>query len=127
MFTCLVDKNPKIPKIMKLHLLNDALKGTANYLTHQVTFSPGSYEQLKHNLVKAFGDAESALSQLRERLVAWPMIPEDKYRDLAMFYGFSTNYVMSLLQYEDGASFNARNILHDLYCKFNQSMRQNYQ
>ena len=127
MFTCLVDKNPKIPKIMKLHLLNDSLKGTENYLTHQVTFSPGSYEQLKHNLIKAFGDAESALSQLRERLIAWPMIPEDKYRDLAMFYGFSTNYVMSLLQYEDGASFNGRNILHDLYCKFNQSMRQNYQ
>ena len=42
MFTCLVDRNPKIPKIIKLHLLNDALRGTANYLTHQITFSPGS-------------------------------------------------------------------------------------
>ena len=53
MFTCLVDRNPKIPKIMKLHLLNSALKGTANYLTHQITFSPGSYEQLKRNLQKS--------------------------------------------------------------------------
>ena len=25
-FACLVDRNPKIPKIMKLHLLNDALR-----------------------------------------------------------------------------------------------------
>ena len=55
------------------------------------------------------------------------MIPEDKYTDLAKFYGFTTNYVMSLLQYDEGASFNARGTLHDLYCKFNQSMRQNYQ
>ena len=78
MFTCLVDKNPKIPKIMKLHLLNDALRGTANYLTHQITFSPGSYEQLKRNLMDAFGETESALTQLRERLIAWPMVPEDK-------------------------------------------------
>ena len=53
MFTCLVDRNPKIPKIMKLHLLSSALKGTANYLTHQITFSPGSYEQLKRNLEKS--------------------------------------------------------------------------
>ena len=127
MFLCLVDRNPKIPKIMKLHLLNDALRGTASYLTHQITYAPGSYDQLKHNLLQAFGDTESALSQLRERLNAWPMIPEDKYTDLAKFYGFATNYVMSLLQYDEGASFNARGTLHDLYCKFNQSMRHNYQ
>ena len=114
MFLCLVDKNPKMPKIMKLHLFNDALRGTASYLTHQITYAPGSYDQLKHNLLQAFGDTESALSQLRERLNAWPMIPEDKYIDLTKFYGFATNYVMSLLQYDEGASFNARGILHDL-------------
>ena len=127
MFTCLVDRNPKIPKTMKLHLLNGTLKGTANYLTHQTTFSPGSYEQLKRNLEKAFGDTESSLSQLRERLIAWPMVPENKYKDLAEFFGFATNYVMSLLQYEDGATFNARAIIHDLHCKFNQRMRSGYQ
>ena len=126
MFTCLVDKNPKIPKIMKLHLLNDALKGTANYLTHQITFSPGSYDQLKKNLVDAFGDTESALSQLRERLTAWPILSVDNYKDLAVFFGFATNYVMSLMQYEDGASFNAKNVLHDLHCKFNTRMRSDY-
>ena len=104
MFTCLVDRNPKIPKIMKLHLLSSALKGTANYLTHQITFSPGSYDQLKRNLEKAFGDTEASLSQLRERLIAFPMVPENRYKDLAQFFGFATNYVMSLLQYEDGAT-----------------------
>ena len=82
---------------MKLHLLIDALRGTAGYLTHQITYSPGSYDQLKHNLMQAFGDTESALSQLRERLNAWPMIPQDKYPPLSKFYGFAINYVMSLL------------------------------
>ena len=91
MFTCLVDRNPKIPVIMKLHLPSDALRGAANYLTHQIIFSPGNYEQLKRNLMKAFGDTESALSQLRERLIAWPMVPEDKYKDLAEFFGLATN------------------------------------
>ena len=127
MFTCLVDRNPKIPKIMKLHLLSNSLKGTANYLTHQITFSPGSYDQLKRNLEKAFGDTEASLSQLRERLIAFPMVPENKYKDLAQFFGFSTNYVMSLLQYEDGATFNARAVHHELHCKFNQRMRSDYQ
>ena len=46
--------------------------------------------------------------------------------DLAEFFGFATNYVMSLLQYEDGASFNARTVIHDLHCKFNQHMRVGY-
>ena len=55
------------------------------------------------------------------------MVPENKYKDLAQFFGFDTNYVMSLLQYEDGATFNARAILHDLNCKFNQRMRSDYQ
>ena len=127
MFTCLVDRNPKIPKIMKLHLFSSSLKGTANYLTHQITFSPGSYDQLKRNLEKAFGDTEASLSQLRERLIAFPMVPENRYKDLAQFFGFATNYVMSLLQYEDGATFNARAICHDLHCKFNQRMRSDYQ
>ena len=127
MFTCLVDRNPKIPKIMKLHLLSSALKGTANYLTYQITFSPGSYERLKRNLEKAFDDTESSLSQLRERLIAYPMVPENKYKDLAQFFGFATNYVMSLLQYDDGATFNARAICHELHCKFNQRMRSDYQ
>ena len=127
MFTCLVDRNPKIPKIMKLHLLSNSLKGTANYLTYQITFSPGSYDQLKRNLEKAFGDTESSLSQLRERLIAFPIVPENKYKDLAQFFGFATNYVMSLLQYEDGATFNARAFCHELHCKFNQRMRSDYQ
>ena len=71
---------------MKLHLLNGTLRGTANYLTHQITFSPGTYEQLKRNLRKTFGDTESSLSQLGERLIAWPMVPEDKYKDLVEFF-----------------------------------------
>ena len=67
----------------------------------------------------AFGDKESALSQLRERLIARPIVSEDKYKELVEFFGFVTNHVMSLLQYEDGASFNARTVIHDLHCKFN--------
>ena len=126
MFTCLVDKNPKIPKIMKLHLLNDALKGTANYLTHQNYLFARKLRPLKRNLVDAFGDTESALSKLRERLTAWPILSVDNYKDLAVFFGFATNYVMSLMQYEDGASFNAKNVLHDLHCKFNTRMRSDY-
>ena len=55
------------------------------------------------------------------------MVPKDKYKDLAKFFGFATNYVMSLLQYEDGASFNARAIIHELHCKFNQRMKSDYQ
>ena len=44
MFIYLVDKNPKIPQIMKLHLLQKALKGKCRVpYMHQVTFSPASY------------------------------------------------------------------------------------
>ena len=53
MFIYLVDKNPKILQIMKLHLLQKSLKGNAEYLTHQITFSPSSYATLKENVKDA--------------------------------------------------------------------------
>ena len=67
MFMYLVDKNPKIPQIMKLHLLQKSLKGNAEYLMHQITFSPTSYETLKENVKDAFDDADAALCLLTDR------------------------------------------------------------
>ena len=74
MFIYLVDKNPKIPQIMKLHLLQKSIKGSVEYLTHQVTFSPASYATLKENVKDAFDDADAALRLLTKRLRSWPVL-----------------------------------------------------
>ena len=92
---------------MKLHLLQKSLKGNAEYLTHQITFSPTSYVPLKENMKDAFDDADAAL-----RLVL----------ELAEFTGFVTNYVMQLMHFENGAAFNPRSVVNDLYGKFNPQM-----
>ena len=73
MLIYLVNKNPKIPQIMKLHLLQKSLKVNAVYLTHQITFSPTSYETLKENVKDAFDDADTALRLLTDRLRSWPI------------------------------------------------------
>ena len=88
MFIYLVDKNPKIPQIMKLHLLQKSLKGSAEYLTHQVTFSPASYATLKENVKDAFDDADAAIRLLTERLRSWPILKRNDYKQLADFTGF---------------------------------------
>ena len=126
MFTYLVDKNPKIPQIMKLHLLQKSLKGTAEYLTHQVTFSPHSYETLKNNVCDAFDDADAALRQLAERIKSWPTLKKNDYKQLAEFTGFATNYVMQLMYFEEGAAFNPKNVINELYGKFNPQMMGDY-
>ena len=66
MFIYLVDKNPKIPQTMKLHLLQKLLKGNAEHLTHQITFSPTSYEMLKEKVKDVFDDADAALRLLTD-------------------------------------------------------------
>ena len=126
MFIYMVDKNPKIPQIMKLHLLQKALKGNAEYLTHQVTFSPASYTTLKENVKDAFDDADAALRLLTERLRSWPVLRRNDYKQLADFTGFATNYVMQLMHFEDGAAFNLRNVINDLYDKFYPQMMGDY-
>ena len=126
MFIYLVDKNPKIPQIMKLHLLQKSLKGNAEYLTHQITFSPSSYAMLKENVKDAFDDADAALRLLTERIRAWPVLKRNDYKQLADFTGFATNYVMQLMHFEDGAAFNPRNVINDLYGKFYPQMMGDY-
>ena len=127
MFIYLVDKNPKIPQIMKLHILQKSLKGNAEYLSHQVAFSPASYEILKENVKDAFDDSDAALRLLAERVKAWPVLKRNDYKQLADFTGFATNYVMQLMQFEDGVSFNPRNVKNELYGKFYPQMMGDYQ
>ena len=127
MFIYLVDKNPKIPQIMKLHILQKSLKGNAEYLTHQVAFGPASYEILKENVKDAFDDSDAALRLLAERIKAWPVLKRNDYKQLADFTGFATNYVMQLMQFEDGVSFNPRNVKNELYGKFYPQMMGDYQ
>ena len=126
MFIYLVDKNPKIPQIMKLHLLQKSLKRNAEYLTHQVTFSHASYATLKENVKDAFDDADAAIRLLTERLRSWPVLKRNDYKQLADFTGFTTNYVMQLMHFEDGAAFNPRNVIGDLYGKFYPQMMGDY-
>ena len=126
MFIYLVDKNPKIPQIMKLHLLQKSLKGSAEYLTHQVTFSPASYATLKENVKDAFDDADAAIRLLTERLRSWPILKRNDYKQLADFTGFATNYIMQLMHFENGAAFNLRNVINDLYGKFYPQMMGDY-
>ena len=128
MFIYLVDKNPKIPQIMKLHLLQKSLKGSAEYftLTHQVTFSPARYATLKENVKDAFDDADAALRLLTERLRSWPIVKRNDYKQLADFTGFATNYVMQLMHFENGAAFNPRNVINDLYGKFYPQLMGDY-
>ena len=127
MFIYLVDKNPKIPQIMKLHILQKSLKGNAEYLTHQVAFGPASYEILKENVKDAFDDSDAALRLLAEQIKAWPVLKRNDYKQLADFTGFATNYVMQLMQFEDGVSFNPRNVKNELYGKFYPQMMGDYQ
>ena len=122
MFIYLVDKNPKIPEIMKLHLLQKSLKGNEEYLTHQATFSPASYATLKENVKDAFDDADAAIRLLTERLRSWPVLKRNDYKQLADFTGFATNYVMQLMHFENGAAFNPRNVISDRYGKFYPQM-----
>ena len=126
MFIYLVDKNPKIPQIMKLHLLQKSLKGNAEYLTYQITFSPTSYETLKENVKDAFDDADAALCLLTDRLWSWPTLKRNDYKQLAEFAGFATNYFMQLMHFENGAAFYPRNVVNDLYSKFNPQMMGDY-
>ena len=126
MFIYLVDKNPKIPQIMKLHILQKSLKGSAEYLAHQIVFSPSSYEILKENVKEAFDDADAALRLLADRIKAWPVLKRNDYKQLADFTGFATNYVMQLMQFEDGVAFNPRNVINELYGKFYPQMMGDY-
>ena len=126
MFIYLVDKNPKIPQIMKLHILQKSLKGSAEYLAHQIVFSPSSYEVLKENVKDAFDDADAALRLLADRIKAWPVLKRNDYKQLADFTGFATNYVMQLMQFEDGVAFNPRNVINELYGKFYPQMMGDY-
>ena len=126
MFYFLVDRNPKIPQIMKLHILQKSLKENAEYLTHQVTFSPHSYETLKNNVKDAFDDSDAALRQLAERMKGWPTLKKNDYKQLAEFTGFATNYVMQLRYFEDNAAFNPKTVINELYGKFNPQMIGDY-
>ena len=126
MFIYLVDKNPKIPQKMKLHLLQKLLKGSAEYLTHQVTFSPASYATLKENVKDALDDADVAFRLLKECLRSWPILKRDDYKQLADFTGFATNYIMQWMHFENGAAFNLRNVINDLYGKFYPQMMGDY-
>ena len=103
MFIYLVDKNPKIPQIMKLHLLQKSLNGNVEYLTHQITFSPTSYETLKENVKDAFDDADAAFRLLTDWLQSWPILKGNDYKQLADFTGFAINYVMQLMHFKDGS------------------------
>ncbi len=111
---------------MKLHLLLKSLKGNAEYLTHQVTFSPTSYETLKDNVKDAFDDADAALRLLTDRLRSWPILKRNDYKQLVDFMGFATNYMMQLMHFENGAAFNPRNVVNDLYGKFYPQMMGDY-
>lgn len=126
LFKYLVDLNPKIPRIMKLNILANSLRGDAANLTHHIIFTPGSYDILKNNLHDAYGDSEAALTELKERMKAWPKVPAYQYKELHEFYAFAVNYVMTLLDLEEGAAFNARNVLHDLYQKLSPELMKDY-
>ena len=120
-------KSENIQKILSLSGLsaNNKLK-MISHLTHQVTFSPTSYETLKDNVKDAFDDADAALHLLTDRLRSWPILKRNDYKQLANFTGFATNYVMQLMHFENGAAFNPRNVVSNLYGKFYPHMMGDY-
>ena len=56
----------------------------------------------------------------------WPIVKQNDYKHLAEFTGFANNYVMQLMHFEDGAAFNPRNVVNNLYGKFNPQMMADY-
>ena len=75
----------------------------------------------------AFDDADAALRLLTDRLRSWPSLKRNDYKQLAELTGFATNYVMQLRHFENGVTFNPRNVVNDLYGKFNPQMMGDYQ
>ena len=126
MFTYLVDLNEKIPVIMKLNILQKALKGDAEELTHQITFSPECYSLLKEMLLDKYDDTDAAAQALNERLRNFPIVKKNDYESLTRFVGFATNYIMQLAHFEHGALYHPRNVLRDLMSKFNTDLHIDY-
>ena len=91
-----------------------------------MTFSPASYATLKENVKDTFDDADAALRLMTEHLRSWPILKRNNYKQLADFTGFATNYVMQLMHSKNGAAFNPRNVINDLYGKFYPQMMGDY-
>ena len=105
LFTYLVDKNPRIPVIVKLHQLKNALKGKAEYLAAQVEYLPEDYPILKENVLRAYSDDSAAFSELSERMREWPRVKEGQYQPLANLAGFARHYVNKVKMLDNGECF----------------------
>ena len=119
----MVDKNPRMSKIMNLHFLQNALRGQAADLIQQVQFTPSAYEELKEALVEAFEDKESAIKELQERVRTCNVVKKDDNKQLSVFVGFATGYVIQLMQIDGGRAFNPSYVFHDFHSKLNSSLK----
>ena len=126
LFTYLVDRNPRIPVIVKLHQLKKALKGKAEYLAAQVEYLPEDYPTLKKNILLAYSDDSAAFSELSERMREWPRLKEGQFQPLASLAGFARHYVNKVKLLDNGECYAPRNVIRDLTAKFYPRLREDF-
>ena len=127
MFRVMIDQNERLPKIMKLNLLQRSLKGPAYQLVQGLTFGPGSYDLLKKRLVSMFDSSQATIRALTERARNYKRLTSQKYMELSSFHGFAADHVMQLVRCNNGANFNPRTTQMELFSKLTPALMQEYQ
>ena len=127
MFKTLVDSDPRMPTIIKLNILQNSLKGNAFQMTKGLSFNPGSYDLLKRRLRDMYDNASSAIRALTDQARAYPRLGNNNLKDLSAFYGFAQEYVLQLVQYDDGSAFNPRAVQMELFSKLSPQLMVEYQ
>ena len=126
MFTTLVDSDPRMPTIIKLNILQNSLKANAFQMTKGLSFNLGSYDLLKRRLRDMYDNASSAIRALTEQTLTYQRLGNNNLRDLSAFYGFAQEYVLQLIQYDEGSAFNLRAVQIELFSKLSPQMMVEY-
>lgn len=99
-FVALVDSNPRLSAILKFKRLLGALQGEAKEKARMFAFDEENYPSLKQFLVDEYGEPERLLELLREKIAAWPPLPEPcPYNDFSQFAVIAIEYLRDVLRY----------------------------
>ena len=61
--------------------------------------------------------------EIQERVRNYKVVKKDDYKQLSVFVGFATGYVMQLMHLDRGRAFNTSYVFHDLHSKLNPALK----